>query len=165
MGAARYNFFKKSDGTLTEEEKEIRRLYGELDEKYKEESIAMKNYKEYEAWCKEHHRLPRKGISINGKNVIAAKKGEQETEEQVEQRLGKVRNTFFKKSDGTLTEEEKEIRKLYKNLVEQYGKRQPAKNIALAIKNVPIGNAQEAEEFMQTITNEKDKKGVNHNDE
>ena len=165
LGAARNTFFKKSDGTLTEEEKEIRRLYEELDEKYKEESIAMKNYKEYEAWCKEHHRLPRKKISINGKKVVAAKKGEQEAEEQVEQRLGTARNTFFKKSVGTLTEEEKEIRKLYENLVEQYGKRQPAKNIALAIKNVPIGNAQEAEEFMQTITNEKDKKGVNHNDE
>ena len=167
LGSARIYFFRKNAETLTEEEKEIKRLYEELDEQYKSESIAMKNYKEYKAWCKQNGKLPRQTVKVNGKPVISAKEGEKETEEQREQRLGLARRSFNRtiKEKINLTEDEEELKKLYEELDKLYGKKQPAKNIAHAVRNVSIDEVQEAEEFMGTITNVKDKKGVSHNDE
>ena len=167
LGSARIYFFRKNEETLTEEEKEIKRLYEELDEQYKSESIAMKNYKEYKAWCKQNGKLPRQTVKVNGKPVISAKEGEKETEEQREQRLGLARRSFNRtiKEKINLTEDEEELKKLYEELDKLYGKKQPAKNIAHAVRNVSIDEVQEAEEFMGTITNVKDKKGVSHNDE
>ena len=163
LGVAKFGLFKKDK--LTEEEQTIKELYEELKEQYKKESTAMKNYKEYKAWCEQHGELPRQSVNVNGKPVKSAKKGEKETEEQVEQRLGLARRGFFSRNEDTLTEEAKEIRRLYEELTEQYGKKQPARNIAPTVKNVSISESKEAEEFMETITNEKDKKGVSHNDE
>ena len=54
---------------------------------------------------------------------------------------------------------------MYEELDELYGKKQSAKNIAHAVKNVSIDEAQEAKDFMEIITNEKDRKGVSHNAE
>ena len=167
LGLTRMWFFRKNENTLSEQEKEIRRLYEELDEQYKAESAAMRNYKEYKAWCEQHGRLPRQTVMVNGKPVISAKEGEKETEEQIEQRLGLARRSFNAtiKKKTNLTEEQEELRQLYEGLDEQYGKKQPARNIAPTVKNVSISESKEAEEFIEIITNEKDKKGVSHNDE
>ena len=167
LGLTRMWSFRKNENTLSEQEKEIRRLYEELDEQYKAESAAMRNYKEYKAWCEQHGRLPRQTVMVNGKPVISAKEGEKETEEQIEQRLGLARRSFNAtiKKKTNLTEEQEELRQLYEGLDEQYGKKQPARNIAPTVKNVSISESKEAEEFIEIITNEKDKKGVSHNDE
>ena len=167
LGLTRMWSFRKNENTLSEQEKEIRRLYEELDEQYKAESAAMRNYKEYKAWCEQHGKLPRQTVMVNGKPVISAKEGEKETEEQIEQRLGLARRSFNAtiKKKTNLTEEQEELRQLYEGLDEQYGKKQPARNIAPTVKNVSISESKEAEEFIEIITNEKDKKGVSHNDE
>ena len=121
----------------------------------------MQKYEEYKAWCEEQGKKPQQ------KGVKAAKKGEKETAEQREHRLSRARHRFYQKikEKKELTKEEEEIKKLYEVLDELYGRKQPAKNIAHAVKNVSIDEVQEAEEFMETITNEKDKRGVSHNDE
>ena len=99
---------------LTKEEKEIKRLYEELDEQYKEESIDMQNYKEYKAWCEEHGKKPQ------NKRTKAAKKGEKETEEQRENRLSLARNSFYQKikEKKELTNEEEKIKRLYEKIRE-----------------------------------------------
>ena len=121
----------------------------------------MRNYEEYKEWCKEHGKKPQQ------KGVKAAKKGEKETAEQREKRLSSARCGFYQKikEKKELTKEEEEIKKLYEVLDELYRKKQTAKNIAHAVKNVSIDEVQEAEKFMETITNDKDRKGVSHNDE
>ena len=104
---ARNSFYTKIKGKdkLTPEEKEIKRLYEELDEKYKAKSVSMQNYEEYKAWCEEHGKKPKH------KQVKAAQKGEQETEEQREHRLAMARNTFYIKIKGKdeLTLEERSV--------------------------------------------------------
>lgn len=165
LGKSRAKF--KEKGNLTKEEKEIKRLYEELDKSYKEKSRNMKNFEEYRLWCEENSRLPRTAVKVNGIRVTSAKKGEKEAEEQRERRLGCARQTFNTdiKGKANLTEEEEEIKRGYEELDEQYNKKQPAKKIAQAIKDVPVTEAQEASEFLETITNEKQKEGVSHNDE
>ena len=163
LSLARINFYQRIKGKkeLSKEEEEIKKLYEELDEQYKEESIDMQNYEEYKAWCEEQGKKPQQ------KGVKAAKKGEKETAEQREHRLSRARHRFYQKikEKKELTKEEEEIKKLYEVLDELYGRKQPAKNIAHAVKNVSIDEVQEAEGFVETITNEKDKRGVSHNDE
>ena len=164
LSSARNSFNQKikEKEELTSEEEKIKRLYEELDEQYKkEESNDMQKYEEYKAWCEEQGKKPQQ------KGVKAAKKGEKETAEQREHRLSRARHRFYQKikEKKELTKEEEEIKKLYEVLDELYGRKQPAKNIAHAVKNVSIDEVQEAEEFMETITNEKDKRGVSHNDE
>ena len=163
LSLARINFYQKIKGKkeLSKEEEEIKKLYEELDEQYKEECIDMRNYEEYKAWCEEQGKKPQQ------KGVKAAKKGVKETAEQREHRLSRARHRFYQKikEKKELSKEEEEIKELYEQLDELYGKKQPAKNIAHAVKNVSIDEVQEAEEFMETITNEKDKRGVSHNDE
>ena len=163
LSAARNSFYIKIEEKeeLTNEEEKIKRLYEEIDEQYKEECIDMRNYEEYKAWCEEQGKKPQQ------KGVKAAKKGEKETAEQREHRLSRARHRFYQKikEKKELSKEEEEIKELYEQLDELYGKKQPAKNIAHAVKNVSIDEVQEAEEFMETITNEKDKRGVSHNDE
>ena len=138
-----------------------------MEHDYFDKNINMQNYEEYRAWCEEHDRLPRSKIIMNGTRVVVAKEGEKETEEQIEQRLGLARRSFNAtiKKKTNLTEEQEELRQLYEGLDEQYGKKQPARNIAPTVKNVSISESKEAEEFIEIITNEKDKKGVSHNDE
>ena len=148
--------------------KGVRRDFREiLEHDYFDKNINMQNYEEYRAWCEEHDRLPRSKIIMNGTRVVVAKEGEKETEEQIEQRLGLARRSFNAtiKKKTNLTEEQEELRQLYEGLDEQYGKKQPARNIAPTVKNVSISESKEAEEFIEIITNEKDKKGVSHNDE
>lgn len=173
LACARSSFFQriKDKEELTEEEEELKKLYEELDEQYKEESVNIQNYKEYKAWCEQYGRLPRSNVKINGVPVKAAKKEEQKTEKesekQREQRLGKARVKFFIKIEKSeqLTEEEEEIKRLYEELEELYGKKQPARNIAPIVRNVSIGESQQANEFIEGITSEKTKEGVSHNDE
>ena len=148
---------------FTEEEERIKRLYEELDEQYKEKSVQMQNYEEYKLWCDRYGRLPRTQIIVNGKIVRAAKKGEKETEEQIEQKLGKRRQVFYRKK--LLTEEEEKIKRLYEELDELYGKKQSTRKLAQVVKDVPIAEAQEAFEFLGAITKEKEKEGASHNDE
>lgn len=105
----------------------------------------------------------RKEVKVNGIRVKSAKKGEEETKEQREQRLGSARAKFERKKN--LTKEEKKIKRLYEELDKQYKRKQSARKLAQAVKNVPIEEAQEASEFLKEITNKKEKKGVNHNDE
>ena len=165
----RTSFFGKikDKGELTEEEEEIKRLYEELDELYKEKSISLQNYEECKAWCEENGRLPITQVWVNNKRVKAAKEGEKETEEQREQRIGTARMKYIRKIKvkGSLTEEEEEIKRLYEELDELYGKKQPARNIAPIVRNVSIGESQQANEFIEGITTEKTKEGVSHNDE
>ena len=170
LGLCRESFLKKikSKNKLSEEEVVIKRLYEELDELYKEKSVQIRNYEEYEEWCKEYGKLPRTCVKVNGKSISLAKDGEKETEEQREQRLGSYRSNFFKrkiKGKKKLTEEEEEIKRLYEELDELYGKKQPARNIAPTVRNVSIGESQEANEFIEGITSEQTKEGVTHNDE
>ena len=151
----------KDKEELTEEEEELKKLYEELDEQYKEKSVQMLNYERYKAWCEEHGRTPKRKFKLN-----ATKKGE-ETEEQIENKLARNRTSFFGKikDKGELTEEEEEIKRLYEELDELYGKKQPARNIAPIVRNVSIGESQQANEFIEGITTEKTKEGVSHNDE
>ena len=169
LGSARKAFFtgiKKKD-KLTEEEEKIKELYEELNKQY---SSDILNYNEYKEWCKKNGRLPRIGIKINDERIKVAKDREKETKEQREVRLGQTRQIFVdkikrkKERNDVLTEEEEKIKRLYEELYEQYGKKQPAKNIAPVVKNVPISVSREADEFIATITNEKVKEGVSHND-
>ena len=148
---------------LNDEERKIKKLYEELDEQYKEKSVQMQNYEEYKLWCDRYGRLPRTQIIVNGKIVRAAKKGEKETEEQIEQKLGKRRQVFYRKK--LLTEEEEKIKRLYEELDELYGKKQSTRKLAQVVKDVPIAEAQEAFEFLGAITKEKEKEGASHNDE
>ena len=170
LGSARTNFNQSIKGrqNLTEEEDKIKRLYEELDEKYKQKNIHLQNFEEYKAWCEEKGKLPRTVVHVNGKIVRSAKEGEKETEEQREQRLGKARAGFFNKSikgKQTLTEEEKEIKRLYEMLDEKYKRKKSARKLAQAVKGVTITEAQEAAEFLETITKEKEKEGRDVNNE
>ena len=167
LGLVGKNFKRKINEKerLTEEEERIRRLYEQLEEKYKI-SILMRNFEEYKTWCEENCKLPRTEVKVNGKRIIAAKKGEKETEEQREQRIGKARKRFNDTIKGRdkLTDEEEEIKKLYEELDEQYKIKQTAKKLVQAVKNVPIAEAQEASAFLETITKENEKEGVSRND-
>ena len=173
LGNVKQSFFYRisKKENLTEEEQELKRLYEELVEQYKNKSEIMKNCEEYKIWCKKYGRLPRSSIQVDGVKVKSAKPEEQRTEremeEQIEQRLGQAKNNFYTriKKEVTLTEEEEEIKRLYEELEELYGKKQPARNIAPIIRNLSLEESQEANEFIEGITSEQTKEGVTHNDE
>jgi len=85
-------------------------------------SSIMLNLIEYREWCKTNNSIPMVRSQVNGERIHTAKEGEEENEVQLEQRLGRARNNFFKKikDKETLTEEEKLIKKEYEELEKQY---------------------------------------------
>lgn len=86
------------------------------------ESRIMLNLIEYREWCKTNNAIPMVRAQINGERIYAAKAGEEESDLQLEQRLGIARKSFFKKikDKEKLTEEEELIKREYEALDEQY---------------------------------------------
>lgn len=149
------NFRRRSDiykkvqnkEILTLKEQRIYNLYVELCNQY-DINPQEANLLKVKEWCEEkfenkprhERRLPRTVIQ----GVKAAKKGEKETEEQRELRLGRIIGTFRERSQIyekvqnkiSLTPEEQKIYDLYVSLETKYGR---GRNISINWHEVGIG--------------------------
>lgn len=127
IGTSRARFISRLEDkeTLSDEEITIIKMYEELDKKYTEKSVNMQNCEEYCEWCKNNNGIPRVNIKHGGKTIKLSLKGEDETPEQTELRLGQARRSFLKRMEKKekkekLSEEEKKIRALYQKVDEMY---------------------------------------------
>lgn len=155
IGFGLVNFRRRSDiykkvqnkEVLTLKEQRIYNLYVELCNQY-DINPQEANLLKVKEWCEEkfenkprhERRLPRTVIQ----GVKAAKKGEEETEEQRELRLGRIIGTFRERSQIyekvqnkiSLTPEEQKIYDLYVSLETKYGR---GRNISINWNEVGIG--------------------------
>ena len=124
----------ESDGILEVDSFEVKGNLHDFVELKKEvkginyRKTALKNIIEIEEWCKEQfegkpeysRRTPRNGI----RGIIAAKEGEEETEEQREVRLGHALSTFKQKDIWKNYQEGKEKGLSREEIKQEYGMRE-----------------------------------------
>ena len=88
----------------------------------------LKNIMEIEEWCKEQFEgkpeYSRRTPSLGIKGIIAAKEGEEETEEQRELRLGKALNNFKQSTIWKNYQEGKEKGLSREEIKQEYGMRE-----------------------------------------